>query len=73
MDAKEKRRKRDRERYERMTDEERHEKLKKRREAYQRNKVSGKTPEQKAAKCAQEKKKICKYANRKEESKNGTN
>ena len=66
MDAKEKRRKRDRERYERMTDEERHEKLKKRREAYQRNKVSGKTPEQKAAKCAQEKKR---YANMQTEKK----
>ncbi|KAM3225720.1 hypothetical protein ACQJBY_058440 [Aegilops geniculata] len=49
-----------------MTDEERHEKLKKRREAYQRKKVSGKTPKQKAAKCAQEKKR---YANMQTEKK----
>jgi hypothetical protein len=38
MDAKEERRKRDRERYARMTDEEKQEKLKKRRDAYQQNK-----------------------------------
>jgi hypothetical protein len=38
MDAKEQRRKKDRERHARMTDEEKQEKLKKRREAYQQNK-----------------------------------
>jgi hypothetical protein len=38
MDVKEKRRKKDRERYARMTDEEKREKLKKRRQAYQQNK-----------------------------------
>jgi hypothetical protein len=38
MDAKEGRRKKDRERYARMTDEEKQEKLKRRREAYQQNK-----------------------------------
>jgi hypothetical protein len=57
MDAKEKRRKRDRERYARMTDEVWQEKLKKRREAYHRKKDPEKTPEQKAAKSAQQKQK----------------
>jgi hypothetical protein len=62
----EQKRKRDKERNERMTDEERQDKLKKRREAYHQKKISGKTPEQKAAKCAQEKQK---YANMKPEQK----
>lgn len=50
MDAKEQRRKRDRERYARMSNEEREEKLKKHREAYQQNKTnkdSRKEPDQK--------------------------
>uniref|UniRef100_A0A453RWX0 Uncharacterized protein n=1 Tax=Aegilops tauschii subsp. strangulata TaxID=200361 RepID=A0A453RWX0_AEGTS len=59
-----KKEKRDQERYkernERMTDEERQDKLKKRREAYHQKKDSGKTAEQKAAHCTHEKQK---YAN----------
>jgi hypothetical protein len=68
--AKEQKRKRDQERYkernERMTDEERQDKLKKRREVYHQKKDSGKTPEQKAAQCAQERQK---YANMQPEQK----
>ena len=73
MDAKEERRKRDRERYERMTDEEKREKLKKRREAYQRNKPIKERkkyeelePEQRTKICAQERQR---YANKESKQK----
>jgi hypothetical protein len=54
MDAKEERRKRDRERYARMTNEEKQEKLKKRREAYHQMKT--KESEQRTKRCKEEEK-----------------
>lgn len=59
MDNNEQRRKRDRERYANMTDQERQKKLKKRREVYHQNKSS---------RCTQERE-ICKYDARTKESK----
>jgi hypothetical protein len=56
MDAKEERRKRDRERYAQMTNEEKQEKLKKRREAYHRNKT--KEPDHRTKRCTEEEKEI---------------
>ena len=73
MDIKEQRRKRDRERYAQMTDEERQKKLKKRREAYKRNKIIKKTrkhadlePEERKKLCAQKRQK---YTNMQPEQK----
>jgi hypothetical protein len=64
MDAKEERRKRDRERYARMTTEVKQDKLKKRREAYQQKKT--KEPEQRTKRCAQDRQR---YANMQSEKK----
>ena len=73
MDIKEQRRKRDRERYANMTDEEKKENLKKRREAYkQKNsikkmkKYADLDPEQRTRQCAQKRQK---YANMEPEQK----
>jgi hypothetical protein len=67
MDAKEEKRKRDRERYARMTDEEKQEKLKRRREAYQQNKKNKENdPEQRTKRCAQERQR---YADKQPEQK----
>jgi hypothetical protein len=67
MDVKEQRRIKDRERYARLTDEEKQKKLEKRREAYKQNKKVKKTkkyadlePEQRKKACAQKRNK---YAN----------
>ena len=73
MDIKEQRRKRDRERYAQMTNEEKQEKLKKRCEAYKQNKTIRNTkkyadlePEQRTIQCAQKRQK---YANMQPEEK----
>ncbi|KAM0848546.1 hypothetical protein ACQ4PT_054297 [Festuca glaucescens] len=73
MDAKEERRKRDRERYARMTNEEKQEKLKQRREAYKQNKTI-KEPKKQANIEAEQSTKKCKqkrqrYANMEPEQK----
>ena len=72
MNVKERRRKRDRERYAQMTDEEKREKLKKRREAYKKNKSIQKTEkyadlkQDQGIKCTQKREK---YANMQPEQK----
>uniref|UniRef100_A0A453BJF0 Uncharacterized protein n=1 Tax=Aegilops tauschii subsp. strangulata TaxID=200361 RepID=A0A453BJF0_AEGTS len=66
QESKELKRKRNKKRNERTTDEERQDQLKKRCEAYHQKINSGKTPEQKAAKCIKEKQK---YANMKPKQK----
>lgn len=67
MDVKEERSKRERERYGRMTNEEKQEQLKKRREAYQQNKKNTKRDQDPRTKrCAQERQR---YANKQPEQK----
>ena len=73
MNVKEQRRKKDRERYAKMADEKKQERLKKRREAYKKNKAiidtkkyADLTPEQMSKKCAQKRQK---YANLQQDQK----